>query len=138
MVAMTNTEKLICALIGPAKGDIRPLAMSIDLLNETLFLEDGENYELRIGGNIFAEVARRLGKTPAAVTKSVYRKAAECWSCGDPALLRAITGLTEIPKDPPAPRTFLYYMAYYVHYGTGYRKLLLTEDLEDEDKPPHA
>ena len=42
MVAMTNTEKLICALIGPAKGDIRPLAMSIDLLNETLFLEDGK------------------------------------------------------------------------------------------------
>ena len=70
MVAMTNTEKLICALIGPAKGDIRPLAMSIDLLNETLFLEDGENYELRIGGNIFAEVARRLGKTPAAVTRA--------------------------------------------------------------------
>ena len=135
---MTNTEKLICALIGPAKGDIRPLAMSIDLLNETLFLEDGENYEIRIGGNVFAEVARRMGKSTAAVTKSVYRKAAECWSNGDPALLRAITGLAEIPKDPPTPRTFLYYMAYYIHYGTGYRKLMLPDDPIEDEMPPRA
>ena len=119
---MTKTETLLRALLGPIRDDVRPLAAVIDYVAALLFKEGVPMDDVRVTKTVSPAVAEQLGKPVTAVSRSVERLCARCWSDGDPELLRIILGRKV--SAPYSPRETVICLAYYVHHGESMHEVL--------------
>ena len=118
---MTKTETLLRALLGPVREDIRPLA-AVDYVAGLLFVEEMQLDDVRITKRVYPAVAKQLGKPATAISRSVERLTARCWSDGDPELLQTILGRKVLA--PYSPRETVICLAYYVHYDCSMHEVL--------------
>ena len=119
---MTKTETLLRALLGPVREDIRPLAPVVDDVAGLLFVEEMQLDDVRITNRVYPAVAKQLGKPATAISRSVERLTARCWSDGDPELLQTILGRKVLA--PYSPRETVICLAYYVHYDCSMHEVL--------------
>ncbi len=119
---MTKTETLLRALLGPVREDIRPLAAVVDYVAGLLFVEEMQLDDVRITKRVYPAVAKQLGKPATAISRSVERLTARCWSDGDPELLQTILGRKVLA--PYSPRETVICLAYYVHYDCSMHEVL--------------
>lgn len=119
---MTKTETLLRALLGPVREDIRPLAAVVDHVAGLLFVEGVQLDDVRITKRVYPAVAKQLGKPVTAISRSVERLTARCWSDGDPELWQAILGRKIL--TPYSPRETVICLAYYVHYDCSMHEVL--------------
>lgn len=120
---MTKTETLLRALLGPVREDVRPLAAVVDCVVQLLFVECIPLDDVRITKCVYPAVAKQLGKPVTAVSRSVERLTARCWSDGDPQLLQAIMGRKVL--TPFSPRETVICLAFYVFHGCSMHEVLL-------------
>ena len=119
---MTKTETLLRALLGPVREDVRPLAAVVDYVAGLLFVEEMQLDDVRITKRVYPAVAKQLGKPATAISRSVERLTARCWSDGDPELLQTILGRKVLA--PYSPRETVICLAYYVHYDCSMHAVL--------------
>ena len=119
---MTKTETLLRALMRPVRDDIRPLAAVVDYVAGLLFVEEMQLDDVRITKRVYPAVAKQLGKPATAISRSVERLTARCWSDGDPELLQTILGRKVLA--PYSPRETVICLAYYVHYDCSMHEVL--------------
>lgn len=119
---MTKTETLLRALLGPVRDDVRPLAAVVDFVSALLFVQGVPLDDVRVTKCVYPAVAAQLGRPVTAISRSVERLSARCWSDGDPELWRIILGRKV--SAPYSPRETVICLAYYVHYGESMHEVL--------------
>ena len=119
---MTKTETLLRALLGPVREDIRPLAAVVDYVAGLLFVKEMQLDDVRITKCVYPAVAKQLGKPATAISRSVERLTARCWSDGDPELLQTILGRKVLA--PYSPRETVICLAYYGYYDCSMHEVL--------------
>ena len=112
----TRSEALICCVVGAIRSDIRPLARSLDVLAELLFVKGVSPGDIRITKDVYPEAARILGKTDSAIAKSTERMTNLWWDAA-----KSQGRLLEFIGRPlgqiPSVCEILYYLAYYLYYN---------------------
>lgn len=113
---MKKTESVIYSLIGPGRGNIRPLACAVEIAADLLFNQNIPIDDIQVMNQIYPLVAEELGKSKASVTRSIERMANLCWERAAPERLEEIIG--KHLKDIHAPRDMIFYLAFYIHLDT--------------------
>ena len=120
---MTKTERTIYAILGPTRHNISPLAQAVDLMTERLFSENIAMDDILVTKDIYPEVAHRIGRSSAAVSKQVERLANLCWE----AMCDAGEVEYYIGKrihDIHAPSEMICYLAFFVHFDAPFFKVI--------------
>ena len=120
---MTTSEGIIRYLLGPDRSDIRPITVSIDLVDELLYVRQVAQHDIHVTTDIYPEVARILGKpNEKGVAKAVERLALKCWDAleDDEDLMELVMG--KRMRQRPSPRAILFYLAFFVYHKEGYYK----------------
>ena len=116
---MTNRAKLMIRLImGHTRADIRPLAYSIAEAADLLFAQNQPWDEIKVTKDIYPAVAKKLGKSPSAVARSVERAINLCWDKMTPRDKLQYIGRDL--EDITSTTDFIVYLAYYLYYGKPY------------------
>lgn len=116
---MANSETFLRKLFGPARVDIRPLILAVDVTAKLLF-DQGYNMDsLLVTKHVYPEVAKLMGRKSTAVAKSVERLTRLCWD------ILEERELTEqyIGKhlyECPTSRELLIYLAVYMRLGNNF------------------
>lgn len=118
---MYNTSVIVRSLIGPGHGRIRVLVACVDVTARLLFEQGIPMDDISDMKDVYAQVAKSLGKTTNAVSRNAERMANLCWEMSSPQRLEQM--LDRSPKElplSPAPRTILIYLAVYSYLGSPY------------------
>ena len=119
---MITSEGFVRYLLGPARPDIRPITISIDLVDELLYVRQVAQHDIHVTTDIYPEVARILGKpNEKGVAKAVERLAIKCWDAlEDDDVMERVIG-KRMQRRPP-PREILFYLAFFVYHKEGFYK----------------
>lgn len=111
---MTKTEAIIRSILGPVRGDIRPLVCSVDRTAHLLFVQRVPMDDILVTKEVYPIVAQQLSKTPGAISRKVERLANACW---DALVTRnLVTEYIGAPlKDIHSPRDMIFYLAFYAY-----------------------
>ncbi len=118
-----NPEILIRSILGPARGDIRPLAYAVDLTANRLFIQHMVMDDLQLIKDIYYETARIIRQEPKSTTRRVERLANRC---RDKIVAEDwVLQYTGKPvSDIDSPRTMILYLAVYAYFGRPYYDVL--------------
>lgn len=126
---MTNKAKLMIRLImGHTRNDIRPLAYSIVEAADLLFANDQPWDEIKITKDVYPNVARKLGKSLSATSRSVERLVNRCWDKMTPQ--QKLEYIGRDLEDITSTTDFIVYLAYYLHYNQPYFEVIRTQFAE--------
>jgi len=123
VIFMTKTEAVIRSIIGAVGMDIRPLAYSVDIAIDLMFVQGVPMDDILVTEDIYPEVAKlvknRKGKIPSfrAISKRIQRLANLCW---DTLVAKdlVLEYLGAPLPDIRAPRDVIFYLAFYVRLDT--------------------
>lgn len=123
---MTKSEQLIRSILGPVRADIRPLACAVDAAEELLFYKDISMDDIHVTEMVYPAVAGQIKRTPSTASRRVERLANLCW---DTLVERGLVEqyLGEPVKEIRAPRDMIFYLAYYLHFGHPFYKVIAAE-----------
>lgn len=116
---MTTSEPYLRSIIGAARVNLEPLALSIDLTAKELFEQDIPPSILCVTNTVYPQVAELFvdehGKHPkvTTVTRRIERSAQLCWK----HVIARDLGETILGAPAPktcAPREAIIYLAYYI------------------------
>lgn len=116
---MNLAERLLRELLGPTRRDLRPMACAMLSAERVLFLRGVSLDDFQVNKHVYPDVCRELGRTRAAVARSVERVAGDCWD----ALLSRDLVLDYIGRPleaKPEPWQMLVYLTCYLHYSLPY------------------
>lgn len=113
---LTRSELLISRVLGLCRSDIRPMACSLEVLAELLFVRRLPLGDIFITKDVYPVVAHQLNKSYGAVARNTERLANRWW---DKALAQScITQFIGRPLgDIPSVREILCYLAFFLHHG---------------------
>ena len=120
-----KAEQLIQIILGHSRCNLHPLAYSIALTAELLFVHNMSWDEIKITKDIYPAVAKRIGKSTGATARSVERMVNRCWDKITPQQKQQYIG-REL-EDITSTTDFVVYLAYYVYYEKPYFELLRTQ-----------
>ena len=113
---MTKTERTIYALVGPVRYNTLPFSAAIDLAMELLFVKNIAMDDIRVTRDIYAPIAKKLGKSTTAVSRQIVRLCNLCWdsmlSAGEVERY-----LGKSIRDLRAPNEMIFYLAFFVHFN---------------------
>lgn len=115
----TKSELLVSCVIGFSRSDIRPLACSLDVLSDLLFVKRIPLGDILVTKHVYPKVACRLERSSSAVARSTERMANRWW---DTALSQ-----NRIPEfigrslgEIPSVCEILCYLAFFLHHGESF------------------
>ena len=112
---MQKPELLLYSILGPVRSDVRPLACAIEITEQLLFVQHVPIENIKAISHIYSQVAERLKKRTATVTKAIERLTPLCW---DALVLNnlLLTYIGDPSTQVPPPRMLVIYLAVYVHF----------------------
>jgi len=116
---VTQSELLVSRVLGLSRSDIRPMACSLDVLVELLFVERIPLGDILVTKHVYPKVARRLEKSHSAVARSTERMANRWW---DKAMAQnRIPEFIGRPLDEiPSVCEILCYLAFFLYHGESF------------------
>ena len=99
------------------------LAMTIEEVSKYL------PREISLRKLVYPKIAKDVGRETGAVERSVNRAVKSCWDYGNHAVIDETLGKRF--KQCPPPKKFILYLAYYLHYGVAYHKIIDADDGKD-------
>ena len=112
----TRSELLISHVLGLTRSDIRPMAGSLDVIVDLLFVKGIPFGDILVTKDVYPTVALRLEKSYDAVARSTERMANRWWD-------KAVSQ-NRIPEfigrslgEIPSVCEILYYLAFFLHHG---------------------
>jgi len=106
---MCKSEALVIAFLGTARYDIRPFACAIDILAKLLFEYHLPKSSIYFTKHICPLTSLCVGKSCAAIQKSIYRTCALLWNAIYPNYVEDVFGCKM--SEMPAPYDMLFFMA---------------------------
>lgn len=129
---MRQSEILITSVLGVIRSDIRPMAYTLDVIIDLLFIRKIPKGDIRITQHVYPIVADLLGKSPSAISRSVQRVANLCWDAAyRQNRMMELFGRTLY--DVPSTCDILFYFAFLLHFRAPFFSIL--DDLGDLDSP---
>ena len=112
---MQKPELLLYSILGPIRSDVRPLACAIEITEQLLFVWHVPMEDIKAISHIYSQVAERLKKRTATVTKAIERLTPLCW---DALVLNNLlpTYIGDPSTQVPPPRMLVIYFAVYAHF----------------------
>ena len=115
----TQSELIVTYVLGFSRSDIRPMACSLEVLAELLFVEEIPLGDILITKHVYPRVARRLERSYSAVARSTERVTNLWW---DKAHMQ-----NRIPEfigrplgEIPSVYEILCYLAFFLHHGKSF------------------
>ncbi len=152
---MASSEVILRRILGPIRSSIRPLVLAVDITRSLLFQLHIAMDDIKVTKHIYPSVAKLLGQSQSAVTKSIERLTHICWdSMAEQELTEFYIGRDL--RQMPTPREFLTYMAVYSELETpffhaieeypdilfqepaGMQKVLITTEVYLNDNAPES
>ena len=114
---MANSEVILRRILGPIRSNIRPLVLAVDITGSLLFQLHIAMDDIKVTKHVYPGVAKLLGQSQSAVTKSVERLTRICWDSMEEQELTEFYIGRQL-RQMPAPREFLTYLAVYSELDT--------------------
>lgn len=122
MAQMTRARAVIQEIFGPGKKGIRPLVCAVCVAEKILFEERLAVDDILVTKDIYPKVARQLNKDSRSIARQVERLGNQCWDSMDREQKKKYIG-KEL-RDIRAPKDMIFYLAFYVHFGKGFYRVL--------------
>lgn len=115
-------EVLIRSILGPTRGNTRPLAFAVYITAERLFIQHMSIDELLFTKDIYRSTAKLLGKRPDSVARQIERIAGRC---RDQIFQKGLSG-TYLGQTGgmPSPHMLIICLAVYSYLGMPFDEAL--------------
>ena len=112
---MQKPKLLLYSILGPIRPDIRPLVYAVETAEQLLFVWHVPMEDIKAISHIYSQVAERLKKRTATVTKAIERLTPLCW---DALVLNnlLLTYIGDPSTQVPPPRMLVIYLATYAYF----------------------
>ena len=123
---MTKSELLVRSILGAVRADIRPLTHAVDIAEDLLFVQHISMNDIRVTKDIYPQTAAKINRSIAATSRCIERLANLCWD----SLAEKELSLRYIGRalgDIRAPRDLIIYLAFYLHFGRPFFKVIADE-----------
>ena len=101
---MANSEVILRRILGPIRSNIRPLVLAVDITRSLLFQLHIAMDDIKVTKHVYPGVAKLLGQSQSAVTKSVERLTRICWDSMEEQELTEFYIGRQL-RQMPAPRS---------------------------------
>lgn len=119
---MKNTEMMLRSLVGPVRIKIKPIAVAVEVAEELMFDQGVDRDDIYVTKHVYPMVAKRLGITQAAATRSIERAANLCLAPSNVQRLEKLVGRRLNCIN--APSDIIFYLAYYRRFGRSYYEVI--------------
>ena len=122
---MTKTERTIYTLIGPTRHNTLPFSSAVDLAIELLFVRNIAMDDIHVTRDIYAPIARRVGKSVVATSRQIVRLCNLCWDAMvDAGEIEHYLGKSI--RDLRAPNEMIFYLAFLIHFDRPFYQVVQT------------
>lgn len=112
---MTDAEILIRSIVRSTRPKLRPFLLAMEIATDMMYRQGISLDDIHVSKDIYPVVAKKLGESTVAVSRSIVRTANRCWEQGTPALWEQILGRSGFTLSTPSD--LIFYLAAYVHTG---------------------
>ena len=118
---MTNAERLLYAILGPTRRDIRPLVWATEEVILLVFQEKRTMSGIWLTRDIYRPIAWRHKRSEKAIARSIQRLVNLCWDKGDQRYLAKIIDWDKPVRDV---KEMLFCLAFYCHLKVPYFRIM--------------
>lgn len=119
---MTKEKQLIFSILGPARGDTRPLAYAVWRAKQVMFYENVSPDDILITKDIYPDVARATKRSIRSAMRQVERMGHRCFDSMDNKQKQKYIG--KAIRQLQSPGQMVYYLAFYSHFGMPYYEVI--------------
>lgn len=113
---MTNAERILRAILGPVRADLRPLILAVEITGSLLFVQHLSMDDIQFTKLVYPAVAHWTGSNPSAASRRVERLSHLCWSTLVEQELVSFYLGREL-KRAPSPGSMMIYLAVYAQFN---------------------